>query len=162
MGAKKKDEKAEDPAMSHVRAVFADSGLSLVELGRRMGYAEETARQAAWQFMQTGDPRVSMLRKFADAMGLSVDDLTPQKRRKRVVRKLKTELEEVGCDMDPKMFVDLLEERHATMHPNWTVDDLVCHPDAAKAYCDQIRAEVDAPVPDQVILRRLMNARKAH
>jgi hypothetical protein len=48
------------------------------------------------------------------------------------------------------------------MHPNWTVDDLVCHPDEAKAYCEQIRSEVGAPVPDHVILRRLMNARKAH
>lgn len=162
MGAKKKDDKADDPAMNCVRAIFADSGLSLVELGRRMGYADDTARQAAWQFMQTGDPRVSMLRKFADAMGMSVEDLTLKNRRKRVTRKLKTELEEAGCEMDPKMFRDLLEERHATMHPNWTVDDLVCHPNAAVAYCDQIRSEVGAPVPDHVILRRLMNARKAH
>jgi hypothetical protein len=161
MGAKKQEEKEDDPAMTRVRAVFADSGLSLVELGRRMGYADETARQAVWQFMRTGDPRVSMLRKFADAMGLPVEDMTPRKRRKRVARKLEAELAEAGSDMDPKMFVQLLEERHATMHANWTVDDLVCHPDEAKTYCEKIRSEVGAPVPDHVILRRLMNARKA-
>jgi hypothetical protein len=79
-----------------------------------------------------------------------------------MARKLETELAEAGSDMDPKMFTELLEERHAAMHPNWTVDDLVCHPDEAKAYCEQIRSEVGAPVPDDVILRRLMNARKAH
>jgi transcriptional regulator with XRE-family HTH domain len=150
----------DDPAMARVRALFEDSGLSLVELGRRMGYAEDTARQSAWQFMQTNDPRVSMLRKFAKAMGVPLDELTP--RRKRMARKLETELAEVGCDMDPRMFTELLEERHATMHASWTVDDLVCHPDEAKAYCEQIRSEVGAPVPDHVILRRLMNARKAH
>ena len=136
--------------------------MSLVELGRRMGYPEEMARQSAWQFMKTGDPRLSMLRKLADAMCLPVERLTPKKRRKRVARKLESELAEVGCDMDPKMFRELLEERHVTMHPNWTVDDLVCHPDEAKLYCEQIRVEVGAPVPDHVILRTLMNARKAH
>lgn len=77
-------------------------------------------------------------------------------------RKLETELAEVGSSMDPKMFVELLEERHSTMYPNWTIDDLVCHPDEAKVYCAQIRSEVNAPVPDHVILRRLMNARKSH
>jgi transcriptional regulator with XRE-family HTH domain len=149
-----------DPAMDKVRAIFQESGLSLVELGKRMGYAEETARQAAWQFMQSGDPRMSMVRKFAEAMDISVDELTP--RRKRVARKLEIELKDAGCSLDPKRFTELLEERHASMHPDWTVDDLVCHPHQAKAYCDQIRTDAGAPVPDSVILRRLMNARKAH
>lgn len=93
-------------------------------------------------------------------MEISIDDLTP--RRKRVAKKLEAELAAAGCSLDPKRFIELLEERHASMHANWTVDDLVCHPDEAKAYCEQIRSEVGAPVPDHVILRRLMNARKAH
>jgi hypothetical protein len=83
-------------------------------------------------------------------------------RRKRVARKLEVELRDAGCSLDPKRFIKLLEERHVAMHPEWTVDDLVCHPDQAKTYCEQIRSEVGAPVPDHVILRRLMNARKAH
>lgn len=148
-----------DPTMDKVRAIFQESGLSLVELGKRMGYAEETARQAAWQFMQSGDPRMSMVRKFAEAMDISVDELTPKK--KRVARRLEVELKDAGCNLSPKEFLDLLEERHASMHPDWTVDDLVCHPDEAKEYCEQIRAAVGAPVPDDIILRRLMNVRKA-
>jgi hypothetical protein len=100
------------------------------------------------------------LREFADAMEISIDDLTH--RRKRVARKLEVELRNAGCSLDPKRFIELLEERHASMHPDWTVDDLVCHPDQARTYCEQIRSEVGAPVPDHVILRRLMNARKAH
>ncbi len=31
------------------------------------------------------------------------------------------------------------------MHPDWSVDDLVCHPDQAKTYCEQIRSKVGAP-----------------
>ncbi len=62
----------------------------------------------------------------------------------------------LGATWNPKKFIELLEERHAAMHPDWTVDDLVCHPDQAKTYCEQIRSEVWAPVPDHVILRRLM------
>jgi len=79
-----------------------------------------------------------------------------------MARKLEVELTNAGCSMDPKMFTEILEKRHASMHPDWSVDDLVCHPDQAKKYCDQIRSDVGAPVPDDVILRRLMNARKAH
>jgi hypothetical protein len=79
-----------------------------------------------------------------------------------MARKLEAELADAGCSLDPKKFTELLEERHASMHASWTVDDLVCHPNEAKAYCERIRSEVGAPVPDHVILRRLMNARKAH
>jgi hypothetical protein len=35
-----------------------------------MGYPPETARQFAWQFMKTGDPR-----RFAKAMGINVKEL---------------------------------------------------------------------------------------
>ena len=125
-----------------------------------MGYPEETARQSAWQFMKSTDPRMSVLRRFADAMGVSVDDLG--RKGKRMARKLETELSEHGCAMDAKMFRDLVEQRHSAMHANWTVDDLVCHPDEAKEFCRTIRNEVGADVPDYVILRALLNARKAH
>lgn len=156
----KKEKGKDEPAMAKARAVFKASGLSLVDLGRRMGYPEETARQSAWQFMKTSDPRVSMLRKFADAMGVPLDELTPK--RKRMSRKLETELSDCGCEMDPKMFRDLVAERHVTMHPAWTEDELACHPDEAKEFCGVIRSEVGAIVPDHVILRTLINARKAH
>ncbi len=69
------EEKREDPTMAKIRARFEKSGLSLHDLGLKMGYPEETARQSAWQFMKTGDPRISMLRRFAKAMGLSAKDL---------------------------------------------------------------------------------------
>ena len=64
-----------DPSMAKVRAMFEQSGLSLHDLGLKMGYGAEIARQSAFQFMKAGDPRISMLRRFAAAMGITVAEL---------------------------------------------------------------------------------------
>jgi hypothetical protein len=65
-----------DPSMVAVRAAFEKSKLSLDELGVKMGYPKESARKSAWQFLnKTNDPRLSMLRKFAQAVGCSVKSL---------------------------------------------------------------------------------------
>jgi hypothetical protein len=70
--------------MRKVRAWFAASGLSHQDLGLRMGYPADTARQSAWQFMKAGDPRISVLRRFAVAAEMSVEALIgEQKVRKR-------------------------------------------------------------------------------
>ena len=62
--------------MERANALFEKSGLSLDELGKRMGYSGETARKSAWQFLhKTTDPRYSMLVRFAEAMNVSVTDL---------------------------------------------------------------------------------------
>jgi transcriptional regulator with XRE-family HTH domain len=150
----------DDPAMVSVRSLFKDSGISLVELGKRMGYAEEIARQAAWQFMKSRDPRLSMVRRFAEAMGITIEQLGIKG--KRMSRKLETELAEYGCELDRVEFRELLEEHKALTSPNWTVDELVCHPDEAKSYCNHIRTMPDCEnLPDPLILRTLLNARKA-
>jgi hypothetical protein len=68
--------KAADPAMKKAQKLFTRSGKSLDQVGRDMGYRGETARKAAWQFLnQTKDPRLSMLRRFARAMGVGLNDL---------------------------------------------------------------------------------------
>lgn len=62
--------------MSKVKKKFEDSGLSLEALGQQMGYEEGTARRAAWQFLnRTTDPRLSMLMRFADALGVDLKDI---------------------------------------------------------------------------------------
>lgn len=62
--------------MDRARRLFDNSGLSLDELGKRMGYREATAKKSAWQFLnKTNDPRLSMLQRFAEAMHLSLVDL---------------------------------------------------------------------------------------
>lgn len=62
--------------MEKARALFEKSGLSLDELGQRMGYSGDTARKAAWQFLnKTADPRLSMLQRFAEAINVTIVDL---------------------------------------------------------------------------------------
>ena len=73
---------ADEPAMVRVRARFEKSGLSLHDLGLKMGYAPEIARQSAWQFMKTSDPRVSMLRRFARALEIPLHELINEGRTK--------------------------------------------------------------------------------
>jgi transcriptional regulator with XRE-family HTH domain len=61
--------------MQTVRERFDRSGLTLQALGEQMGYPSQSARQSASQFLQTGDPQISMLRRFAEAMGVSLATL---------------------------------------------------------------------------------------
>lgn len=62
--------------MERARLLFKKSGLSLDELGQRMGYSGDPARKSAWQFLtKTKDPRLSMLEKFAEALNVSLVDL---------------------------------------------------------------------------------------
>lgn len=80
-----------------------------------------------------------------------------------MARKLKDELKEHGCTMDPAVFRTMLEEKKAAMSPDWSFDDLVCRPDHAKRFCELIRAEPSCQqLPDFLILRTLMNVRKSH
>lgn len=61
-----------DPVVDAVRARFEKFGLTYQELGERMGYSPTSARQSVAQFFKAGDPQISMLRRFADALGISV------------------------------------------------------------------------------------------
>ena len=67
--------KVEDPVMQAVRERSEKTGWTQQELGERMGMWCETARQAVWQFLRSGDPQISMLRRFAKAVGISVKSL---------------------------------------------------------------------------------------
>lgn len=74
----------EDPVMTWIRANFEKSGLSLQDLGQKMGYSDGTARKSAWQFIrQTSDPRMSMLRRFAGAMGIDLRELLVAEKKPR-------------------------------------------------------------------------------
>jgi len=62
--------------MIKARERFERSGQSLEELGLKMGYPKQSARKSAWQFLyKTKDPRLSMICRFAKAMGVSVKTL---------------------------------------------------------------------------------------
>jgi transcriptional regulator with XRE-family HTH domain len=68
-------DRIDDPAMKRVKKLFEASGMSQQELGEKMGYAPASARQAVSQFLKSGDPQISMLRRFAKAVGVKLDAL---------------------------------------------------------------------------------------
>ena len=61
--------------MVKVRKVVEDSGLSQQAIGERMGYPPKSARQSVSRFLQGENPTVSVLSRFAKAMGVKVEDL---------------------------------------------------------------------------------------
>ena len=68
-------ERTEDPSMRKVLKALEASGMGRQEVGERMGYSPASARQAVSQFLKSGDPQVSMLRRFAKAVGVKVESL---------------------------------------------------------------------------------------
>ena len=65
-----------DLVMDRVRDLFKKSGMTLDELGQKMGYESGIARKSAWQFLnKTSDPRLSMLLRFAEAVGIDPKDV---------------------------------------------------------------------------------------
>jgi hypothetical protein len=74
--------KSLDQAMIKVLAIFKKSGLTLHDLGIKMGYDGDIARQSAFQFLKTADPRISMLRRFATAMEIDLAELVAAKPKK--------------------------------------------------------------------------------
>lgn len=61
--------------MDTVRKMYKESGLTLQQLGLLMGYEERHARKCAWKFLQTKDPHLSTLKRFAGAMSITVQTL---------------------------------------------------------------------------------------
>ena len=45
------------------------------QIGVAMGYPEPTARKSVNQFLKSEDPRISMLRKFAKAVGVPISEI---------------------------------------------------------------------------------------
>jgi transcriptional regulator with XRE-family HTH domain len=73
-----------EPTMEKIVAMFEASGKTLDQLGQEMGYDPDSARKAAWQFLKkTSDPRLSMLKRFAKAMDISIEELVAEKKRSR-------------------------------------------------------------------------------
>lgn len=76
------DETAE--VMKRAKAAFEASGITLDELGRRMGAAEPSARMTAWQFLnKTTDPRLSMVFRFCEAISVPPEKLLAKKKKKQ-------------------------------------------------------------------------------
>lgn len=70
--------------MKRANAAYEKSGLTLEELGQRMGADPKTARMTAWQFLRKStDPRLSMLLRFCAAMEIQPEELFAEKKKGR-------------------------------------------------------------------------------
>ncbi len=73
-----------DPAILRMRELFQASGKTLEEVGVRMGFASAVARKSVWQLLnKVDDPKVSTLRKFADAIGADMSELFLQRKKRK-------------------------------------------------------------------------------
>ena len=67
-----------------------------------------------------------------------------------------------GVDMERDNFIDILCDAFAdTYRGQWSLDELLLHPREALVFCDQIKRRLGAyDLPDDIILRAIMNRRK--
>lgn len=73
-----------DPAIVKARMLFAESGKTLDEVGLAMGFKPEVARKSVWQLLnKIDDPKLSTLRKLADALGVEMAVFFPEKKKSR-------------------------------------------------------------------------------
>lgn len=64
-----------DPLMLAIRQWINEQGMTLQELGTRMGYPTASARACAWRFLKSGNPYLDQARRFAEAIGAKLSNL---------------------------------------------------------------------------------------
>ena len=57
------------------KRLLAESGLTYSEVGKRMGFHPDSARQMVYRFLNGRNPSASMASKFAKALGKSVEEV---------------------------------------------------------------------------------------
>jgi transcriptional regulator with XRE-family HTH domain len=62
-------------SLEKAQKAVAGSGLTHQEVGLRMGYSQESARQMVSRFLHSPNPSVAMLRRLARALGVPPGDL---------------------------------------------------------------------------------------
>lgn len=62
--------------MKRCQEAFAASKMTLDDVGRKMGYSGPAAKISVWQFLnKTTDPKLSMVLRFAKAVGVPISQL---------------------------------------------------------------------------------------
>lgn len=80
-----------------------------------------------------------------------------------MARRIEPQLNEYGCDMTSGQFQAFVDDTFEEHKIHDTVDEMLLHPDDAKAYCNTVRDQGKefAALPDSLILRTLINYRKS-
>ena len=61
--------------LQKAKQLAQESGLTHQQIGEKMGYPPESARQSTWQFLNGTNPSVAMIVRFAKAIGVNVKEL---------------------------------------------------------------------------------------
>lgn len=61
--------------LQKAKQAVVESGLTYEQIGMKMGHPKESARQSAWQFLNSKNPSLAMLLRFAKAMEIDVRDM---------------------------------------------------------------------------------------
>ena len=69
-------------------------------------------------------------------------------------------LRSAGSVLTRSQFYDLVEGLRVKLHPYWSQDELACHPHDALQFCEIVRRQVNAPLPDNLIMKAMLNRRK--
>ena len=61
--------------LTKAKQLAKESGLSYRQIGQRMGYPPESARQSVYQLFNGNNPGLAILLRFADAIGVDPKSL---------------------------------------------------------------------------------------
>jgi hypothetical protein len=73
---------------------------------------------------------------------------------------IEAELRVAGCTLSRSDFYDLVDGVRQYLYGHWTEDELACHPHESLQFCAVVRTKLNAPVPDHLIMRAMLNRRK--
>ena len=69
--------------MANIRKIVDDSGLTQQIVGEKMGYPPKSARQSVSQFLKGDNPSLAVVVRFANAMGLGLEELLEEKEKEK-------------------------------------------------------------------------------
>ena len=108
------------------------------------------------------DLRLSSVQRLIEYYGIDRSLTVPSTRRKGIRMRLAEELKVCECNDSPEKFRERLLACLMEHFPELTIENLVCLPILALAYCNRIREGVGSEsLYDAVILNSLMNIRKS-
>lgn len=76
------------------------------------------------------------------------------------MNKLQERLTEHGSTLSPDEFRGILIDTMFRHYGGWSLDELLCRPDESISYCGEVRKQVAASLPEELILKTLLNIRK--
>lgn len=146
-----------------LRELVAKSG-SISVVARGSGVPASTLQEFVYGKRNgtTADLRLTNAERLIDFFGIRFTGGKPAPRKKEQSMSLKAELKAHGLSDSTEKFKERLRDALESQFPNYTIDDLLCEPAKASAYCEHLRLGIDCEeIGSHVFLKALVNMRKA-